>query len=329
MEKLKEFTVLTKALTSFIKLVILVIVAIVLGIQLASMTDRGTPTTIEDSDAIPVAGVVDLIAGIPVNVNIASAVEKEEVYKMPEFVLSAPESEWFSNVRMQMIGKELGLTNRAAVKNFGSQAVWQEGNKMLMISPRIGQIDFSTAFNFGTVELPSTNPTSEKAGQAVKEFLTNAQIPQQFLDLDNLQYEYMYVDEMGSMSSSITQTGDLIKVTIPYSIVGVRVLLPIDSYVLVDGDGKIQILSLLLPNIKQTDQMLTLINWSKARDKLQKGEGGLISGQVSDTLMVDSSYPAYYLRQSDFYKFDQRRYFIPVYIFEGDNNQAVVLASQE
>ena len=118
---------------------------------------------------------------------------------------------------------------------------------------------------------------------------------------------------------------------IPYEIVTVPVVLPIESYIVIDGDGKIRLMNLLIPNIMQTDQMLILDNWGKAENAVKTGQGAVIEFRnTSQTdFVATASYPAYYVNQNLYYQIDRQRVLDVVYVFEGEMGRVAVKATSK
>ncbi len=275
--------------------------------------------------------VVDSINKDPVPIEVGGDVKKTEVYKIPETILALPRAEWFTPARMQIIGATLGLTSKATVENIGEQVFWQEDEKTLVIDPQIGTITFSSAFNLYDINLPTTQPSAEQARQSLADFLEQTQLPSGHYMLDELEYEYYeYTPEVG-VGPSVTGAGPLMKAIIPLKITGLRLFVPVENYVVIDGEGTIRMLSLLVPHVKQTDRQVTMISWNEAKQRIGRGEAGVISapGGNWENFSVESSYPAYYLNLKDFYSLSKRRVFTPVYVFEGPQGRAVVVAQDQ
>jgi hypothetical protein len=324
-EKIREFTLVTKAASSFLKLILLVIVVFVLVWQLMG---RGNDQTAQIASVSSAFGVVDALNVVPVDVNISNNVETFEVYKMPEFVLSLPNKDLFSYEKMQLIAFNLGFTNNAEVMNFGQQVAYQEGAMMITFDQKMGQMDFSTAFNYGETVLPDSKPTADLVKEAVKDFINDNELPADFLDLDAMITEYMYLDSLGTITPALVSDGPLMKVTIPYQVSGVRMILPIESYAVIDGGGTIRLITLMLPDITQTDRTLTLRSWGSAKKAAEEGKAAVIDYKLTRTtdFMISSSYPAYYLNQSSYYSLDTLRVMQPIYVFDGENGRVAVLA---
>ncbi len=329
LDKIRQFTILTKAASAFMKLLIMGMVVILLVWQL---TGHKTNVTEQGVGSSSVFNMVDALNTVPVNVDISNNVDKFEVYKMPEFALSLPDKDELSYEKMQQIGYLLGFTSKAKVMNFGEQVAYQEGARMIMFNPQMGQFDFTTAFNLlGGTTLTKVKPTEEKAQEIVTSFLSKAAIPTTFFDLDNLIFEPMYLDKLGTLTPATLTEGTLLKVTIPYQASTVRIILPVESYAVIDGDGAIRLMTLFVPNITQMDKTYTLINWGDAKEMAKSGQGAVIrtpnSSKSGST--IEKSYAAYYINQREFYALDKRRVLQPIYVFEGNSGMVAVAAERK
>lgn len=281
---------------------------------------------------------IDSISDQDVDLVLVDNLSETKVYKMPELALALPDQLWFSQEIMQIIGFNLGLTSKATVENLGQQYVWQEGLKTLVISPGVGLIRLSTAFNLSEVGLPEATPTQAMAQSALDSFLSRSGLATTFYDLGNLVYSYLDMGAEGVPGPPLGDEGLLLRVDIPYMVSGVPMVLPVESYAIIDGEGAIRVLSLLTPNVKETGQMVTLGDPDRARQRVQAGAGILIerslsalvpdsTGLVSDKLLIDRLFPAYYINMKEFYSMGTRRILRPVYIFKGDQGKVAVLAN--
>jgi len=268
----------------------------------------------------------------------ADNLETVEVSQMPELSLALPEQEWFETQVLRVSGQVLGLTNKASVENRGSLYVWQEGDKNLTISPTIGLIRFSTAFNLEETVLPSSSPSPDLARVAVENFLTRTGLPATFYDLENSAYTYLNLDSENIPTPVSGSDGELLRMDIAFSVSGVPMFLPVQSFVVVDGEGTIRLLALLVPNVRETGRTITLHGANRARDRLEAGVGVVIdSSSVSDgaqsgslePFLIERVSPAYYIGNREFYSLGTRRVLTPVYVFGGEQGKVAVLAARE
>ena len=265
---------------------------------------------------------------IPIETEFVANVDKREVYQMPEFELALPPVEWFSGVKMQAIGYALGLTYQAEVRGGTNQASWTEGAKQLYIDGNVGTIDFSTAFNIDQILLPEGVPTKEEGLVKIKEFLEGQSISTAYYDFDNVAYQYLIVDEDRQLIPEDGPNGSLLRIDLPYATVSVPVIIPVKSYVVIDADSNIRMLSLFLPNIQPTGQDVTLISWNQAKKDLESSKAEVVVREQEGVITIDASYPAYYLNLADFYTTSKKRIFRPVYVFDGAQGQVVVSAQK-
>lgn len=328
----------------FIGLGLLVVLIIYLIVRLFPTEDSEYSRQLQERQAALSRLKTNVDSSVQRNpdINVADDIGiSQEVSQMPEFSLALAEADWFNTERMQAVGVELGFNDQASVSQLGSQLVWTQGVRTVSIDSQLGLINFTTAFNLGGEELPNQVPTEDVARQALTGFLDKTQLPSYYLDLENLSFEYMELDPTGVIAPSITgqglpseasaKEGLLIKVSIPYAVSGVQIILPIENYAIVDSEGVIRSLSLLLLNLKQEDQVLRVVSWEKARQQLEDGIGVVIDveDQIEDQLRVDSLSVAYYLNTSTFYGVEKKRVLVPVYVFSGEDGKVAVLATQE
>jgi len=262
---------------------------------------------------------------------------EREISRMPEFSLALADVGLLTNERMQAVGVALGFDDQAKVSRLGSQLIWTQDNRRVSIDTQMGTVDFTTAFNISDANLPDAVPTQDQARQALVEFLSKTGLPDVYLDLGRLEFEYLEIDSGGILApvsptgSDAGLTGPLLKAQVPYVVSDVQVVLPVESYILVDGNGIVRALSLLLPNIKQEDRVLRVMSWENAKQQLEAGVGVVIEidDQTASQLRVDRLSVAYYLNSSGFYTLDQKRILTPVYVFAGEGGKVAVLATQE
>lgn len=270
--------------------------------------------------------LIDGINQAPVPVKLDSEITKQEVYKMPVLVLALPDQNWFTQTQMQLIARAVGLTSQASVQNLGVSVVWQEGLETLVIDPTMGVITFSTAFNLDRVVLPELPPTAAIVSGAVDRFFEVSQLSISNFWLDQTEIENWEVSTEGDVGPSVSGSGQLVRVSLPMGISGVQVVTPIESYMVVDGAGRIRLLSVLVPHLKQQEELVTLVSWNEARKRVERGDASIVKLGVADPsqLTVDSSFPAYYMGMKDFYTLSKRREFRPVYVFAGENSKLIV-----
>ncbi len=313
------------------RVVITGIILLALLLLILLLSNLSGKQAITPTSTIPVS-TIDAINDLPVEVDIDNAIETREVYKMPQFILSLPEAEWFTDYKMQMIAGALGFQSNSTVMNLGTQGAWQdsEGITQVLIDPKMGEINFSTAFNMADITLPETVPTQEMAIAALEKFFEITQLPKNNFNFEKATYTHMFLEE-GIPVISLIGSGTLLQMHIPYEIVTVPVLLPVESYIVVDGEGKIRLMNLLVPNIVQTDQMLVLDNWRKAEDAVTSSQGAVIEFKnTSQTeFIATTSYPAYYINQNLYYQIDRQRIFSVVYVFEGEMGKIAVKATSK
>ncbi|PJA38985.1 hypothetical protein CO179_06105, partial [candidate division WWE3 bacterium CG_4_9_14_3_um_filter_39_7] len=200
---------------------------------------------------------------------------------------------------------------------------WLEGPRTLSIDTRTGFISFSTSFNIDAPPISSGTPTDQVAIDSLLSLFRVIQIPTENYNIEAATYSYMTIDKTGLIDSSFQQAGGLVKIVIPYTVLGYEAILPIETFAIVDADGKIVSLSLLLLNIVPTGESVSLISGSSAQSQLKYG-GVVLSGNSStvESMTAQSMYPAYYLSQGDFYNVSTRRTLEPLYIFS-DNTVKV------
>ncbi len=327
LDKIRQFTILTKAMSAFVKLVAMVIVVILLVWQLT-----GHKTNVVEQNAITSStfSMVDALNTVPVDVNLEKDVDKFEVYKMPMFALSLPDANLFSDVTAQFVAHALGFTPKAQVMNSGDFAGYKEDVKTLTFDRKLGQVNYSTILSIVNKAIPKSEASHKDVQSAVKKFFENSKLPTTFFDLENLEYQSMVMDSVGVLSPAVLTSGRLTKVVIPYQVSGVRILLPIESYMVVDGNGTIRLMTLFFPNITLTDKMYTLMSWSSAKKIAQSGGAAVISYAANSTkdFSIEKSYAAYYINQREFYSIDKRRILKPIYVFEGDGGVLAVPAEK-
>lgn len=269
------------------------------------------------------AGLIDPVQQNLVQVDIPGNVDQTLVSYMPEIVVGLPKGDWFSDTALRSLAKALGFSSKSTVQSFSDQLYWQEGSRSLSIDSRTGTITFSTAFNVGGETVRIGMPTEETTKNALLSLLARMNVPTEFYNIGSARYEFMRVDESGLMLVDTATSGGFIRMSIPYTILGYEALLPFETAIVADAQGKIVYLSLLLLNVTPTGLSDALISQDDALELLTYG-GIVVSGGSSfvEEVTVQTIYPAFYLSQGDFYNVSARRRLEPLYIFS-DNDAKV------
>lgn len=270
---------------------------------------------------------IDAVSADPISVNLRDDVSlDQEVSRMPKFVLALPDQKWFSSVVKQAIGLYLGFDDRSSVSSLGSRLTWTKDNNRVVIDNELGTIEYSSSMG----NLPTVDPRPENFQRTVKEFFDKTGLPNSYLDLENIKFSYLQVPKSGETGLVSAESGPLLKGEIGYVVSGVPIYLPMTSFVVIDGDNKIRLLSVLIPNISQDEGDYNLIGLSQASKSLQNGYSVVIDRSTIETqsIDVDKVQVAYYLNQSNFYNLGVKRILTPVYIFNSEEGKAVVLATK-
>lgn len=320
--------------------VLLVLLAAILGVVILITENR--PTRVGSGISLNTLQNIDTVnnMGIDAAVDIT---ESESVSQSPQFLLGQTSASLFTNAVLQAIATELGFTENAEVDGINTVYIWVEGAKNLSVDIQTGTISFSTAFNLENVQLPGSPPTEQMARTALETFLQQTQLPTDYLDIENIEFEYMLVDDRGRVTPVLSGTGPLLKANIAYQVVDRELVLPIESYIIVDGDGVIRLMSFYTPNIIQATETLNIISWQEAKILAERGDASLIDVDDPTSLeyrppesditvlqidFTESSF-GYYMNQSTFYSQTGRKEIIPVYFFGGSDGRAAVVAERE
>ncbi|MCA9391741.1 hypothetical protein KC614_00865 [candidate division WWE3 bacterium] len=306
---------------------VVVIILIIFGMYLLSR-NRGKAEVVTFVNA---PQNIDTVYKGQVDVKVDSGVSTKVVSKMPEIALGHPVDNWFDSSRQVLIADALGFSSKAVVLPSSTNPAWLEDVRSLYIAKDIGEINFSTAFNLDS-NIDHTNvPSQQIAVNALNNFFTKTQLPITGMNLDAVTAEYYYLDSTDTVTKVTSGTGPLIRLTIPFEIAGVPVIMPIESYVYVDGTGTIKLMSLFIPNFEQTNPEMDVLSFASAQQKFQNGEFSVVKmrDDPSTQWLIDSIYPAYYINQKDFYTLSKTRTLSPVYIFSSGDTTVAVEAADE
>jgi hypothetical protein len=267
-------------------------------------------------------------AELPVELN-ANAQPPQDIRKMPKFTLLAANQEWFADQAIQVIGVSLGFNDKASFSRVGTQTIWTQDQRRVTIDTDMGTIEYSNPLS--PQNLPKSTPTSAQVSQSLSDFFTKTNLPTTYLDLENLDPVFVNASSSGVIDPTPVETGPLMWAKIPYVVSGVPVYLPFESSVLIDGDGKIHLLNLYLPNLDQDTGMYNIIGFGEAQNLLSDGVTVVIDSVDSELskLLVDEVFVGYYLNQSSFYEPGTKRLLTPIYVFSGVDGKAAVLAIKQ
>ncbi|NTV30596.1 hypothetical protein HGA91_01265 [candidate division WWE3 bacterium] len=271
--------------------------------------------------------LVDELSNSPVDIEFVDGRQEMNVSRMADIELALPESRWFTNSTMQLIGFTLGLTDKATVSNQGEQFIWSQDNKVLSIDPKMGVINFSTAFNLGPNNLAEGKPSPEQLSQALTTFLDKVKLPKDFISVDLVNVRYMLLDPDGNIQVSATGSGPLLISDITYSMNGASIILPITTSIMIDSTGTIRNLSLFLPNVRNEDSFTNVLSIGEARRKMENGAADAIylTDPENRYIHVDSITPAYYADNYLFHSINEKRTLLPAYIFSGPEGKVILL----
>ncbi len=263
------------------------------------------------------------------NVSVAKDAQKQQVESMPEIAIGVPKIEWFSDDKLRILATSLGFTKDATVQSFGNQYYWHEGVLTLSVDARLGIVTFSTSFNVNNVSSGLGIPTTDQARTAFLGLLAKLEIPTEYYDLSQGTTEYVKPDDTGLISSTSETNGSLLKYNVMYRIQGYEAYLPVETYVIVDPNGKIVSCSLLLINAVVTGKTVPMVSQQTAQSHIDLG-GVVIKKNVSSVSTISAThvYPGYYLGQTELYKIGEQRLLIPVYLFT-DSSGTVAVSAQK
>ena len=273
------------------------------------------------------AAEVDRVTEEKVEVDVTGGTEKETAGTMSELSLALPDSSLLSNNQLSLIGYNLGLTNESSIEVLGDQVIWREGVKRLVIDRKRGTISFSTGFNLEAMTVEGVADV-ETAMTTLRTFFVDSNLPTINYDFDAATASYFFLDSNGDLSESGASDGSLIKFDVPYEYNDTKMFLPVKTTALVGADGQVYQLSTVLLNIRPSGRAYKLLSWSTARATAENGNGAVIAGEFNENMVIDQSYPAYYLSMKEFYGIDNNRAFTPVYVFENSGGTLIVPATK-
>jgi hypothetical protein len=310
-------------------ILILLLLIIVIGGLILSLRSQSTQfDQAQDERKILHLAKLDRLVDTPSELLVSNNIEKNEAQSMPKLILGLPSSDWFTASNMQQIGFHLGITNKADLQNLDGKVIWQDGRKNLLINREIGTVILTSDLGEDNVSVSEEKLSLNQVKIKLNDFFVNTKLPATYFDFSDIQTEFMEIGSTGSLIPALAENAEYLKASVPVKVSGVTVTLPIENYIVINGQGDVVMFSFLIPNIQQEGEDYPLISYAEAQNLYQDGVGVVVKSSEDQLSKInaDKFNPGYYINLGDFYAVRQQRLLVPVFIFSGPEGSVAILA---